>query len=592
MLKQLLENKDTIRFYDVEVFAENSMVVFKDWEGNTVKVFSSSLDGLGKLWEQGLITEEGFEHLESYIKDKTLIGYNNYFYDDYILYAMSMNLGQKIIKTWNDSIILKRSTINMKKITICPTLDAWQQIDVSRPGLKKIEANMGVSIVESTVDFDIDRPLTPAENYEVFEYCEYDVSQTAKIFKMRKQYYKTKNDILTMLPSDLQRKAYKWNTTTIVSNILAPKRRVRGGLMISEEMLDLVPLDVQNMWRELATTQDYKFKKKKVTVQEAGCNIDFGWGGLHGAPLGTYEAKNVKLYDAASLYPNILIILNGLAEKTADYKAMLDERLALKAAGKKAEQEPLKLILNSSYGLLNNKYSLLFNPSLAFSICIYGQISLYVLSKMLHNVGCKVFNINTDGVAFVPDKGKKYKTIIDEWESQFSLNLEEDTFKYWRQKDVNNYVALTDSDYIVTKGGDVNKYHDGGSHIFRNSNTRIIDKALVNKIVYNKSIPETVWEHRNDVELFQYILQAGHTYQGTYDTNDQKLQNVNRVFAGKGEPYELYKKRHDGGLVKFPDTPDSMIVWNGDLSEFDETDNLDLNFYNKLAEKKYESWRV
>ena len=74
--------------YDVEVFKHNSMVVFKDLEGKTVRVFSSSLDGLGDLYEQGIITGIGYDGLEEFIEGNTLIGYNNYHFDDYILYAM------------------------------------------------------------------------------------------------------------------------------------------------------------------------------------------------------------------------------------------------------------------------------------------------------------------------------------------------------------------------------------------------------------------------------------------------------------------------------------------------------------------------
>ena len=45
------------------------------------------------------------------------------------------------------------------------SLDCFQQIDVSRPSLKKIEGNMGRMILESSVPFTINRPLTH-EEYE------------------------------------------------------------------------------------------------------------------------------------------------------------------------------------------------------------------------------------------------------------------------------------------------------------------------------------------------------------------------------------------------------------------------------------------
>lgn len=54
---------DDLLFYDIEVFKYNSMVVFKNIEGETVKVFSSHLDGLGEYLDKGLITKQGFEDL-------------------------------------------------------------------------------------------------------------------------------------------------------------------------------------------------------------------------------------------------------------------------------------------------------------------------------------------------------------------------------------------------------------------------------------------------------------------------------------------------------------------------------------------------
>ena len=96
-----------------------------------------------------------------------------------------------------------------------------QQIDVSHPSLKLIEANMGDSIVESNVDFNIDRPLTDAERKETEFYCGNDVSATIKVYELReKGYFETKKMLISMLPEDMQEKAKKWNTTTIAATIL------------------------------------------------------------------------------------------------------------------------------------------------------------------------------------------------------------------------------------------------------------------------------------------------------------------------------------------------------------------------------------
>lgn len=580
-------------FYDIEVFKYNSMVVFKNQAGETVKVFSSSLDGLGEYVDKGII-EYGYKKLEDFIRGKTLVGYNNYFYDDYILYAMSKNLDQYIIKEWNDSIIGTKSKINMQRIEVCKTLDTFQQISVSKPSLKKVEGNMGISIVESGVDFNIERPLTPEENLETLKYCEYDVGATIKIFDMRKDYFESKTAIVNMLDDSLQDKAMKWNTTSIVGQLLRPKRRAIGKMMVDDKFLDYVDEDVKDMWGELNHTIDYKFKTKKIVKDEFKNLIEFGWGGLHGAPKGFVKAYDVKLMDVASMYPNILINLNGLSDKTDEYKRILDYRLKLKHEGKKKEQAPYKLILNSTYGLLNNRYSQINNPALAYSICINGQIAVYELAKRLAMVGGKIININTDGVAYTINNDMDMK-IKDEWEKEFNLDLEVDRFKTWIQKDVNNYIAVDDKGNIKVKGGDVNKYHS--NNYFANNDIRITHIALVDYLVHQKPIRETILENLDKPHLFQYVLQVGSTYKGVVnkDEPDKLLDTkINRVFAvkeGFKDKVQLQKKRKDDGLARFPDAPSNMYLFNDDLGKLDDFKEIvDKQWYYDLILKNLKRW--
>ena len=589
----LYDEKDLL-FYDIEVFKHNSMVCFKDIEGETVRVFSSHLDGLGEYYEKGLITGAGYKSLRDFIEGKTLVGYNNYYYDDKILNAMCLNLPQEIIKQWNDNLIEGGSEVGIEPIKICKTLDCFQQIDVSRPGLKKVEGNMGLSIVESKVDFNIDRALTPSENLETLKYCEYDVLQTIEIFKMRKNYFDSKAQIIEMMDSEyLKEKAYRWNTTSIVGQILKPSRKPPARRYVNDKMLDLVPYEVQEMWRQLDNTVDFKFEKKKVVVKEFGNRIEFGFGGLHGVPVGFVEKENVKLLDVSSMYPSILILMKGLGDKTLYYKDLLEYRLQLKHEGKKEEQEPYKLILNSTYGLLNNKYSAINNPHLAYSICMYGQISLYVLSQRLANIGAEVINVNTDGVAYVYN-GDHDKLIKEEWEREFGLNLEWEFFDRWIQTDVNNYIAIDNKGNVTTRGGDVNKYSK--NRYFANNDIRIVQKALVDYLLYDIAVQDTIVCNLDNPLLYQYVLQAGGTFEGTVKAcgPDEVLDTrVNRVFATKKDGVELLRKRVDGGLVKYPDAPDEMFLWNGDVKDIPNfKEMIDIQWYYDLTMKNLKRWQA
>ncbi|MFH5500938.1 hypothetical protein ACHI3A_16905, partial [Listeria monocytogenes] len=79
---------NNLLFYDIEVFQEDTLVVFKDIDKKIVKLFHNNFDGVKDL-----------------ISEKTLVGYNNHFYDDFILTAMLDGFTPYQIKKLNDEII-------------------------------------------------------------------------------------------------------------------------------------------------------------------------------------------------------------------------------------------------------------------------------------------------------------------------------------------------------------------------------------------------------------------------------------------------------------------------------------------------------
>jgi hypothetical protein len=556
---QQLDNHDDLLFYDIEVYSHNAFVVFKDINKKLKRVFHNN-----------------FVHLSDFIKGKTLVGFNNYYYDDKILtYMIGLKTVQQI-KYLNDQIILGEDVRFVGK-TKFNSLDCFQQIDVSRPSLKKIEGNMGRMILESSVPFSINRPLTPDEFEDCLQYCMYDVDMTIEIFKQRlKSYFKPKISLVDMLQKE---DAIKWNTTTISANLLLKKPNPKwSNIRVPEWMMDLVPPDVKELWLEK--------EKGNVTIQAFNNEIQFGFGGLHGAHNSIKRARNVKLLDVTSMYPNIIIILKALGEHaTALYKEILDKRIAVKHIDK-ILSDALKLILNSVYGNLNNKYSLLFNPNCLKSVTSFGQIALFELCKRISPF-CTILNINTDGVAFIP-QNDGYIKAYQQWEKDFELDLEEKDFDLFLQKDVNNYIAKKDGN-LICKGADVNRYEEDA--FFKNNNARILDIALVDHLVHGKDIYQTLLDHLDQPHLYQYILKAGSTYKGSFDKYGNQYNNVNRVFAGKKEGFCLYKRRHDDGLVRFADAPLNMYLWNNDCNEIETFEKIvDLNHYYQLVIKRLERW--
>ena len=336
------------------------------------------------------------------------------------------------------------------------------------------------SIVESSVDFNIGRPLTDAEREEMLYYCRHDVAATVDIFNLRqKSYFDTKESLLTMMPEDKRTSAARWNTTTLSANILLGDT----GLVAWEKHgvpakywrnVEEIPSAVWDMWEDITGSMEaVTGKGRSVKIKAYGCTFVFGLGGLHGAPDKPLVASNIKLADVGSMYPSLIKMLRALGDATDMYDSIRLERLAIKHSDP-VRAGALKLVLNSVYGLFKSKYSALFNPMASATVCIYGQIALFKLCGMLHDAGYKIINANTDGVAFVddPELGGAYLYICKEWEKEFEgLLLEVDEFDKWIQKDVNNYIATHDGQ-IKVKGGEVNKYHK--DKFFSNNNIRIV----------------------------------------------------------------------------------------------------------------------
>lgn len=592
-------------FYDIECFKYDSLVVFKRLDHSVHSYYWYS-DDIKKYSQEIAII----------LRDHLMAGYNNFYYDDQIIEHMKRGESQEEIKSANDAII---GGDNYTALEVAfDSIDMFQQIDVAKPSLKQIEGNMGKSILETSVPFDIDRKLTDQEREDVLKYCMYDVDSTISVYELRKKsYFDVKQELLTMCNKPY---ANKWNTTSIVADILIPDaaayrsykyNKTTARVTALETPISFIPKGAWNVWCR-AKNEDVP-RDASYTVSCFGlnnkdyCDVVFGFGGLHGAPVKPWESDNLKpirLLDVGSMYPSIIVRENLLGNSTELYNQIRLERLSIKKSDP-LRANALKLILNSTYGLLKNQYSKLKNPKAANDVCIYGQIALYDLCIRLDKLGYRIININTDGVAFEDNLyqfGDFWEDIKTEWEQDYKLTLECETFKKWIQRDVNNYVAVRPDDSIKVKGGDVNLALK--NEYFKNNSARIIDMAVVYGLLHRNdedwqgemNVLQFLYDHTNEPMLFQYILKAGGTFKGVYDVRGNKMQNVNRVFAiksGDSRATSLRKVRKDGGYVKFPNAPDRMYVWNDDCDKIEDFASwVDLNHYSKIIMSKLKAWEV
>ena len=184
--------------------------------------------------------------------------------------------------------------------------------------------------------------------------------------------------------------------------------------------------------------------------------------------------------------------------------------------------------------------------------------------------------------------------ITEWWEEEFKgFTLETDYFTEWIQKDVNNYIAREENGKITVKGGDVNKYKE--NKYFSNNSARIVQIAMVEKLLNDTDPFDTFAAHLDEPMLWQYILKAGNTYKGVQDSSGEWQNKVNRVFAaneGDDIPFtKLYKIRQDDGQVNFPDVPERMFLWNDDVRNLKDFRHIiDQGYYYNLVMEKLKGW--
>jgi DNA polymerase elongation subunit (family B) len=113
----------------------------------------------------------------------------------------------------------------------------------------------------------------------------------------------------------------------------------------------------------------------------------------------------------------------------------------------------LKICLNSQYGNLNSHTSEIFDPALALTVTINGQLALLMLAEMLYLAGFEILSINTDGVTTIVDEREDdAKAVYAQWEQRIGLQLEYANYSDYIARDVNNYCARYRNGGLKRKG--------------------------------------------------------------------------------------------------------------------------------------------
>ena len=261
--------------FDFEVFAHDWLVVFKDIADNEFTVFHNDNYGVKQF-----VTE-----------DKLFIGFNSKFYDRFILQAVLCGADNRMVKEINDFIIdgnmgWEHWFIRENKawFNIADIMDDMQ-IGMT---LKAIEGHLGMNIEESTVPFDIDRPLTEQELEEVIRYCKHDVDVTERLVKIRKPYLKTKLTLGRLAGIDDMKALYATNAKLTAMFLQAEPKEwndERNYKYPDNLKTERIPKKVFAFFDRMhnPAVDDKELFNSKLEFQLQNCTCVVGFGGVHAA---------------------------------------------------------------------------------------------------------------------------------------------------------------------------------------------------------------------------------------------------------------------------------------------------------------------
>ena len=545
--------------YDWEVFSHDWLVVFKEPSKEHTVIYND-VDELKGFFNQH--------------KNDIFVGFNNRHYDDYIMKAVLSDMNPKVVNDW--IITDEKQGWEFPGLNNIYFLSLDLRNDI--PGgvslsLKEIESNLGMSIEESSVPFDIDRKLTKEEIEETEFYCKHDVDATEQLYYQRFDYIKSKLQIINAFKLPI--KCISMTNAQLTAEVMGARKRKYYDENIYD-MPECVDVKDQEVLSFFANPQD---ATRSLDKEICGIPHTIAYGGLHGAIENSHFKGNLFNFDVSSYYPSMIIMFDFMSRSVSDknkplYKKIRDDRFVYKREGNSLA-DAYKLILNTLFGAMGYVYNKLYDLKMNRQVCITGQLLLIDLLEKLRPY-INLVQSNTDGVLFQTDNIEVCRKIVHSWEEKTGLQMEEDTVDEIYQKDVNNYIMLEKNGDIKTKGGYVKNYSiKKGKEKFGNyvsNSMTIIDEAIVKYLLYNISVEDTIFSCQDPMR-FQITTKKGPTYKRVvWEVNGEEIEtnNVNRVFASSDEKYgKLIKVKQNGRRDTIGSLPEHCLVFNKDINEFD-----------------------
>ena len=521
------------------------------------------------------------EELYNYFKqDCYFVGYNNHHYDNPVLNYLFYLFTKDYFEYFSTRQITE-SVFRMSQIVIDKNSDfeLWKEYKYARNflsidlltmlyskalrvSLKEMQVTMQYKNVEEfIVDWHQDLPEKDMDR--LISYNINDVESTEELL------YRCKNDLelrvsiedeygITCLSLDgvntgmkiLEQEYIKHTgiSKQVLEQLRSPCDQIDLEKVIFPWISFNTPIlkDLLNNMKQLHNVSPGR-KGYENTFVFGGMKVTVGVGGIHGdcgiEIIKPSEDEILLDSDVSSLYPSMIIEHNLYPphlgkEFLETYTNIRTRRLEAKKNKIKVVDKTLKLSLNGLSGNLQNEHSWCYSPFTVMQIRINGQLLLLKLSEQLLSIGCKLHQINTDGVLYTCKKAKydELQRILKDWENLTKLKLETEEFVQFYQLAINDYFGLKSDNTVKKKGFFLTNIELG-----KGLSPKIIPEAIINYFIDGIPVEETITSCR-DIRKFLQAEKTGK--QWTVEYNEQVQQRTNRFYVSNSG-YYLWKWKLD-----------------------------------------------
>lgn len=372
---------DELVFFDVEVFKNLFLICYK-MKGSTdvISLVNPTPQEVGELFK--------FK----------LVGFNNYRYDNHILYGRYIGYTNEQLYNLSMRIISKEGSVKsgFREAYNISYTDIYD-FSSSKQSLKKWEIELGLHHQEFPFKFDEDLP----EQYWPLcqEYCANDVLATEALF------HHLQADFLAReILADLAGGTPNMTTNTLVTRIVFGEDR--------NPTLQYTHLEEVFPGYEFVRGADNK-------MHNMYRGVDVSMGGYVYAEPGIYT--DTAILDVQSMHPTSIIEMNYFGKYTKNYADIKAARIAIKHKDYEAAKQmlggklspyltdsskadglayALKIALNSAYGLTSASFPnvMKHKDNINNIVALRGALFMKTLQDEVQTRGFTVVHIKTDSI--------------------------------------------------------------------------------------------------------------------------------------------------------------------------------------------------